>query len=69
MKKLIIFLIQFYQKNISAHTTSVCRYNPTCSEYTKLSIEKYGLIKGTNLGIKRILKCNPNGGSGYDPVP
>lgn len=46
-----------------------CRFVPTCSEYTKQSIEKYGLIRGSWLGIKRISRCRPGGGCGYDPVP
>lgn len=45
-----------------------CRYNPTCSQYSKESILKYGIIKGFYLSFKRILKCHPWGGSGYDPV-
>ena len=52
---------------ISSHTH--CRYIPTCSEYMKISIERYGSIKGLFLGTKRILRCNPIGGYGYDPVP
>jgi uncharacterized protein len=46
-----------------------CRYAPTCSEYTSEAICKHGLIKGIMLGTKRILRCNPWGGSGFDPVP
>ena len=45
-----------------------CRYNPTCSQYSKESILKYGIIKGLYLSFKRILKCHPWGGSGYDPL-
>ncbi|MCI1273372.1 MAG: membrane protein insertion efficiency factor YidD [Clostridiaceae bacterium] len=68
MKKIIIFLIKIYQK-ISAHTPSVCRFSPTCSEYMKQAIEKYGVIKGGWLGIKRICRCHPGNPGGYDPVP
>ena len=50
-------------------TPSVCRFSPTCSEYTKQAIEKYGVIKGIWLGIKRISKCHPGNPGGYDPVP
>jgi putative membrane protein insertion efficiency factor len=46
-----------------------CRYTPTCSEYAIEAIKKYGIIKGIYLAVKRIISCNPWGGSGYDPVP
>ena len=68
LKKILIKLIELYQSSpLSSH--SYCRYIPTCSEYMKIAINKYGCFKGTLLGIKRILKCNPIGGYGYDPVP
>ena len=65
MKKLSIFLINLYQIT-PLHTHSLCRFTPTCSEYTKIKINEYGFIKGVYLGIKRILKCHPFGKSGYD---
>ena len=68
MKKLILFLISIYQ-NISRHTPPVCRFYPTCSEYTRQAIEKYGALKGIFLGLIRIIKCNPFSKGGYDPVP
>ena len=68
MKKVLIFLITLYQK-ISKYTPSRCRFYPTCSEYTKQAIIKYGIIKGGWLGIKRICKCHPLNEGGYDPVP
>jgi putative membrane protein insertion efficiency factor len=46
-----------------------CRFTPTCSQYAITALQKHGLIKGTLLAIKRISKCHPGGGSGYDPVP
>lgn len=67
-KKLAINLIRIYQK-ISSLKPPVCRFYPTCSEYTKQAIIKYGIIKGLWLGIKRILKCHPFNEGGYDPVP
>lgn len=73
MKKILIypslFLIKLYQNFISPLLPSTCRYSPTCSEYSKQSLVKFGLIKGSIVSIKRIIKCNPWGGSGYDPVP
>ena len=71
MKKIIILLINWYQKNISLHIESKnirCKYYPTCSEYTKQAVEKYGAIKGCWLGIKRIIRCNPFSKGGYDPL-
>ena len=71
MKKVAIFLIHIYQKYISklVHYFGFdCKYYPTCSEYTKQAVEKYGVIKGIGLGIKRILKCNPFSKGGYDPL-
>lgn len=68
MKKILIKLIEIYQiMPLSTH--SMCRFTPTCSEYTKEAINEYGSIKGLYLGIKRILKCHPFGKKGYDPVP
>jgi len=71
MKKLGIVLISFYKKYISKifHLFGVrCKYYPTCSEYTKQAIEKYGFFKGVFLGFIRILKCNPFSKGGYDPL-
>lgn len=64
-----IIPIKFYQYCISPIKPSCCRYTPTCSEYAIQAIRKYGPIKGSWLALKRILSCNPWGGSGYDPVP
>ena len=59
MKKILILLIRFYQKFISPMFPAKCRYYPTCSQYTLEAIQEYGAIKGTYLGIKRILRCHP----------
>ncbi len=73
MRKTLVFpfiiIIKFYQIFISPLLPSTCRYSPTCSEYCKQSLYKYGLISGSILGFKRIIKCNPWGGKGFDPVP
>lgn len=71
MRKIGIQCILFYQKYISPmlHFRGIeCKYYPTCSEYTKQAIEKYGLGKGILLGSKRIIKCNPFSKGGYDPL-
>tara|TARA_Y100001958_G_scaffold60479_1_gene40737 strand:- start:286 stop:501 length:216 start_codon:yes stop_codon:yes gene_type:complete len=68
IRKLFILPIILYQKILSPFFPSSCRFTPTCSEYSKQSILKYGLLKGSYLGVKRILKCHPWGESGYDPV-
>ena len=71
MKRVLIFCIEWYQKNISLwlHKRGInCKYYPTCSTYTIEAIEKYGVIKGSFMGIYRILRCNPFSKGGYDPV-
>ena len=68
MKRLILFCINFYQRNISPLLGKRCRFYPTCSEYTKQAILKYGTFKGLFMGIKRIIKCNPFSKGGYDPL-
>ena len=67
MKKLCLLLIKIYQY-FSKFTPASCRFTPTCSEYTKQAIEKYGVLKGIWLGIKRISKCHPWHEGGYDPL-
>jgi hypothetical protein len=65
----LILLVRFYQKAISPYLPSSCRYVPTCSHYFIEVVKKYGPFKGGYLGIRRILRCHPWGGHGYDPVP
>tara|TARA_B100001996_G_scaffold151168_1_gene115053 strand:+ start:443 stop:673 length:231 start_codon:yes stop_codon:yes gene_type:complete len=64
-----IVIIKFYQTLISPLLGSNCRFQPTCSEYCMDSLQRWGLFKGLYLSIKRIMKCHPWGGKGYDPVP
>lgn len=72
--RFILKLIKFYKKNISLvlprilMVNNVCRFFPTCSDYTYQAISKYGLINGALLGVKRIIKCNPLSKGGLDPL-
>ncbi|MCF6096258.1 membrane protein insertion efficiency factor YidD [Thermovorax subterraneus] len=68
IKKIVIYLIVFYQKTISPLKPRSCRFYPSCSEYAKLSIEKYGVLAGGMKALKRIIKCHPFHPGGYDPV-
>ena len=64
-----IFFIQFYRKVISPWTRPSCRFRPTCSQYGLTAFKRYGVFKGFWLTLKRLARCHPWGGSGYDPVP
>ncbi len=66
---LLVLPIRFYQIVISPLLGPSCRFTPTCSEYARQAIIKHGPFKGLWLAVRRILRCNPWGGSGYDPVP
>lgn len=77
LKNIILKLIRFYQKTSWFHgailkqlflTDKVCRFTPTCSQYTYQAVEKYGALKGLFLGLKRIIRCHPFSKGGYDPV-
>ena len=62
--------IDFYRRSISPHKGGpVCKYSPTCSQYAKAAIERYGALKGGRLAAWRLLRCNPWSKGGYDPVP
>jgi putative membrane protein insertion efficiency factor len=61
--------IRFYQLAISPHMPPSCRYVPSCSEYGYEAIERYGVIRGSWMAVKRIARCNPFAKGGYDPVP
>ena len=65
----LIALIKIYQLVVSPWLGPKCRYTPTCSQYAAAALKKYGLVKGSWLAIKRISRCHPFGGQGYDPLP
>ena len=76
-KKFVLSLIRFYQRYLSWDTglfkylfltDKACRFTPTCSEYTYQAVAKYGVLHGSFLGLKRILRCHPFSAGGYDPV-
>lgn len=73
MKRLIVNIlilpVRFYQLAVSPLLPPSCRYVPTCSQYTIEALRKHGPVKGLWLAVRRILRCHPWGGSGYDPVP
>jgi len=69
MKRLVLFLIVGYKKTLSPLLGSHCRYWPTCSDYAFQAVEKYGVLKGLGLGLKRLLRCHPFHAGGVDPVP
>ena len=69
MKYLVIIPVRLYQMIFSPWMPNVCRYEPTCSHYMLGAVNKHGFFKGTWLGIKRLLRCAPWGGHGFDPVP
>lgn len=78
MKQYFLRSIRFYQKYLSPDTgvlkalwltDSACRFTPTCSEYMYQAINRYGIMKGIILGVRRILRCHPGSSGGYDPIP
>lgn len=69
MKAIGLFAIRIYQRTLSRMLPPSCRFEPSCSHYTYQAIEKYGLLKGGWLGLKRIGRCHPLSPGGYDPVP
>ncbi len=66
--KLLVILVRIYQTFLSPFIGPSCRFYPTCSEYTITAVQRYGPFKGTFMGVKRILRCNPWNPGGYDPV-
>lgn len=69
MKSVVLILLRAYKRFISPLLPSSCIYQPTCSEYMMQAVQRYGVIKGVWLGIKRIARCHPFAQGGYDPVP
>lgn len=69
MKKILLAFVRFYQVAISPMLPPRCRYTPTCSQYAVEALQKHGATKGSVLALRRICRCHPFGGSGYDPVP
>lgn len=69
LKRLVLLLIRFYQKAISPLTPPSCRFYPSCSHYGYQSIERFGLLKGGWLAVRRVGRCHPFTPGGYDPVP
>ena len=69
MAQLALGLIRLYQNTVSKVLPSVCRFQPTCSQYAVEAIKKYGFVRGSWMAAKRIVRCNPFTEGGYDPVP
>jgi uncharacterized protein len=69
MKQVLLLLIRFYQLTLSSVLGRQCRFLPTCSDYARQAIEVHGAVKGGALAAKRICRCHPWGGHGFDPVP
>ena len=69
LARMMLRVIRFYQKGVSPLTPPTCRFTPSCSEYAAEAIKNHGAAKGGWLSFRRILRCNPFGGHGYDPVP
>ncbi len=69
MKKLLLKGILFYQREISPRRGPCCRFYPTCSEYARIAVERYGALRGSWLAARRLARCTPLNKGGYDPVP
>jgi uncharacterized protein len=69
MARLALGALHGYQRHISPSLGTLCRYEPTCSHYAAEAIQRYGLVRGAWLALRRLSRCRPLGGSGFDPVP
>ncbi len=69
MKRLALILIKTYKAAVSPYLPSMCKYEPTCSDYAAVAIEQHGVARGAGLGLMRLARCHPGRTGGYDPVP
>lgn len=69
LRRVLILVVRGYRTAISPFTPASCRYTPTCSAYAVEALERHGTMRGSWLAVRRILRCHPWGGAGYDPVP
>ena len=69
MKGAALAAIGLYQRTVSPYLPSRCRFQPTCSHYCHEAVQRHGLLRGGWLAVKRLARCRPFGGKGYDPVP
>lgn len=67
--RVLIGVVRFYQRAVSPFTPAACRFTPTCSEYARQALERHGALRGGGLALRRLVRCHPWGGHGYDPVP
>ena len=69
MRRAALGTIRLYQRTISPYLPTSCRYEPSCSQYSREAIQRYGVLRGIRMSIGRLARCTPIGGTGYDPVP
>ena len=69
MRRVATGLTSWYQHALSPYVPGTCRYTPTCSHYSREAVERYGVMRGVGLTVRRLFRCHPFGGRGYDPVP
>ena len=69
MKRVVLLAIWLYQRALSPYLLSSCRYFPSCSNYSHEAVRRYGVLKGGWIGLKRLARCQPWGGKGFDPIP
>jgi hypothetical protein len=69
VKRLLLAAVRLYQRTLAWVVPAQCRFHPSCSDYFAQAVERRGALVGTWLGVRRLLRCHPLGGSGYDPVP